>query len=73
NGTVASWKLYEHETAFSEAGFSAFDAVEIRNLDDREIFTQLILSRSGLDPQGDEAKSVLERFLPYFLQVAEEV
>ncbi len=73
NVTVANWKMYEHEKAFSEAGFSSFDAVEIRNLDDREIFTQLILSRTGLDPQSDEAKSVLEQFLPYFLQVAEEM
>lgn len=73
NVTVASWKIYEHENVFSEAGFSSFDAVEVKNLDDWEIFTQLILSRSGLDPQDDEAKSVLARFLPYFLQVAEEV
>lgn len=75
NVTVASWKLLEQRNALAQAGFASFDAAEIRNLDDREIFTQLILTKLaevGLDAQSDEAKSALERFLPHFLQAAAE-
>lgn len=70
--SVVSWKILEQEKAFLPTGFDQFDATEIKNLDDKEIFTQLILSRTGLDPASDQAKSTLERFLPLFLQIAGE-
>lgn len=70
---VVSWKVQEQENAAFAGGFAGFDAAEVRNLDDKKVFTQLILSKSGLAPESAEAKAALETFLPLFLKVAAEV
>ena len=70
--SVVSWRLQEQERLFA-ASFEAVDASEIKNLDDKEIFTQLILSKTGLSADSDEAKAALQTFLPLFLQAASEV
>ena len=71
--SVVSWKIADTEKAFSETGLAHYDAVEIKNLDDREIFARLILSKSGLDAGSDEGKAAVEKFLPLFMQLAGEV
>ena len=73
NVSVVSWKVLDAQHFLSSsAGFTNFDSQEIKNLDDREIFTQLILSKSGLEKDSEEGKKILEKFLPLFLQVSEE-
>lgn len=72
NVHIASWKIAEQENHFSATGFDLLDAEEVKNLDDQEVFSQLILAREGLSPDSDEAKAVLEKFLPLFLQIAGE-
>ena len=69
---VVSWKIADTEHAFSGGGFDQFDATEVKNLDDLEIFTQLILTKSGLSAESEEGKKAIETFLPLFLQLAEE-
>ena len=71
--SVVSWKLAESDSALFSCGFEGFDAGEIKNLDDKAVFTQLILAKSGLDAESEEGKSALEKFLPLFLKIAEEV
>lgn len=72
NVQVVSWKILDAENLF-EGGFESLDSEEIKNLDDRQIFTQLILSKTGLAPDTPEAKSALEKFLPIFMQMAQDV
>ena len=73
NISVVSWKIMEPEQhgAFAVEGLASLDAAEVGNLDDKEVFTQLILSRSKLEPQSEEAQRALDKFLPLFLQLAE--
>lgn len=72
NVSVVSWKLSEQDRIFSAENREQLDAVEIKNLDDREIFTQLILSKSALEKDSKEAKEAIEKFLPLFLKIAAE-
>ena len=67
--SVVSWKVLDAEKALSLSQFAAFDAGEIKNLDDREVFTRLILSKTGLDGDSDEGRRVLDKFLPLFLGI----
>ena len=69
NIRVVSWKVMDAEKFFSSSSPDKFEANEIKNLDDKEIFTQLILSKSGLDGESEEGKAVLDKFLPLFLQI----
>ncbi len=71
--SVVSWKIADTEKFFAGSGTAQYDAREIKNLDDREIFTQLILTKSGLDAESDEGKSAVEKFLPLFMQLAGEM
>ncbi|MBQ8013008.1 MAG: hypothetical protein IJ257_01240 [Treponema sp.] len=73
NICVVSWKIAEGENAFFSSGFENFDASEIKNLDDKAVFSQLILSKSGLDGESEEGKAVLEKYLPLFMKIAGEV
>ena len=73
NVSVVSWKIADSEKFFEKNAFENFDASEIRNLDDNEIFTQLILSKSGLKAEDENGKLAIEKFLPLFLKLAEEV
>lgn len=70
NVNVVSWKIADSEKILSSS-FDKFEASEIKNLDDKEIFTQLILSKSGLSAESEEGKSALEKFLPLFLQMCD--
>ena len=69
--SVVSWSAMEHESALAETG-GGFEAAEIMNLDDAEVFTRLILTREGLSPDSDEARAVLEKYLPLFLKAGAE-
>lgn len=71
NISVVSWKIADSEKIFASSGFEGLEAAEIKNLDDKEIFTQLILSKTGLEPESEEGKAALEKFLPLFLKIAE--
>ena len=73
NICVVSWKIAEGENALFSSGFENFDAGEIKNLDDKAVFSQLILSKSGLDGESEEGKAVLEKYLPLFMKIAGEV
>lgn len=68
--SVVSWKIADSAQLFAGSGFDELDASEIRNLDDKEIFTQLILSKSGLDADSEEGQRAVEKFLPLFLKLA---
>ncbi|WP_294427805.1 exonuclease subunit SbcD [uncultured Treponema sp.] len=70
NISVVSWKVLDFEKAFSSSSFSGFEMREIKNLDDKEVFTQLILSKSGLEAESEEGKRAIEKFLPLFMQIA---
>ena len=70
NINVVSWKIADSEKILSSS-FDKFEASEIKNLDDKEIFTQLILSKSGLSAESEEGKAALEKFLPLFLQMCD--
>lgn len=70
NVNVVSWKIADSEKILSSS-FDKFEASEIKNLDDKEIFTQLILSKSGLSTESEEGKAALEKFLPLFLQMCD--
>ena len=72
NASIVNWKIAEGEKSAEPNGFEQYDAAEIKNLDDREIFTQLILAKSRLSAESDEGKAAVEKFLPLFLQMAEE-
>ena len=66
---VVNWKIMEQKSAYSEY-HDGFEAVEIKNLDDAEIFTQLILTKEKLTPDSAEAKAALETYLPLFLKAS---
>ena len=71
--SVVSWKIMEQEKSLANnSGFEQFDATEIKNLDDTEIFTQLILTKSGLDANSQEGKHAVQTFLPLFMQLAQQ-
>mgnify|MGYP002854071122 CR=1 FL=1 len=70
---VVSWKIAESDAALLHGGFEGFDASEIKNLDDKAVFTELILSKSGLERESEEGKALLEKFLPLFMKIAEGV
>lgn len=72
NISVVSWKIAESEKSFFSSGFENFDASEIKNLDDKAVFTELILSKSGLEAESEEGKAALEKFLPLFMKIAGE-
>ena len=61
------------EKMLSDGGAFQYDAVEIKNLDDREIFTRLILTKSGLNADSEEGKAAVENVLPLFMKLAGEV
>ena len=77
NMTVVSWRTLENDRknnlSSSYMGSEGVDASEIKNLDDKEIFTQLILSKTGTDSESEEGRNALEKFLPLFMQIAAEV
>ena len=70
NVGVVSWKIADSEKILSSS-LENFEAAEIKNLDDREIFTQLILSKSGLSAESEEGKAAVEKFLPLFMKMAD--
>ena len=70
NVSVVSWKITDSEKILSSS-LENFEASEIKNLDDREIFTQLILSKSGLSAESEEGKAAVEKFLPLFMKMAD--
>ena len=72
NVSVVSWKILDPKTVLSKST-PAFTSQEIKNLDDKEVFTQLILSKTELDKDSEEAKATLEQYLPLLLKIAEEV
>ena len=69
--SVVSWKIAEADKTAPGESFAQYDAAEIKNLDDTEIFTHLILSKSGLHADSDEGKQAVAQFLPLFLQMAD--
>lgn len=71
NVNVVSWKIAESDVFFERNSFSNFDAAEVGNLDDKEIFTQLILSKTGLSAGSEEGKAAVEKFLPLFLELSD--
>jgi len=71
NISVASWRVLDSEKFFNEFS-EGFDSSEIQNLDDDTVFRQLILSKTGYSAESEEGKSLVEKFLPLFLQVANE-
>ena len=71
NVNVVSWKIADSESLFERNGFAGFEAAEVRNLDDREIFTQLILSKTGLSAESEEGKAAVEKFLPLFMEMSD--
>lgn len=66
---VVSWKVIDAEKYLSITSNESFDVSEIQNLDNKEIFTRLILSKSGFPLDSQEAKAALEKFLPLFLSM----
>ena len=66
---VVSWKVIDAEKYLSITSNESFDVSEIQNLDNKEIFTRLILSKSGFPLGSQEAKAALEKFLPLFLSM----
>lgn len=80
--SVVSWKIMENVNRNGSGNLfgldsdsieGGFDACEIKNLDDKDIFTNLILTKTGLDLQSQEAKEVLEKYLPLFVKAAESI
>lgn len=72
NISVVSWRPFDEVQHFS-GGFDDYDLSEIENLDEKEIFTRLILSKNNLEKDSEEADALLKKYLPLFLQVASEV
>lgn len=80
--SVVSWKIMENVNRNGSGNLfgldsdsieGGFDACEIKNLDDKDIFTNLILTKTGFDLQSQEAKEVLEKYLPLFVKAAESI
>ncbi|MBQ9206666.1 MAG: exonuclease subunit SbcD [Treponema sp.] len=72
NMSVVSWKVMDAEHYFSiSSEYAQFDSTEIKNLDDKEIFTQLLLLKTGFSAESNEGKAVLEKFLPLFLRMSD--
>lgn len=71
---VVSWKVLDFKIsdALSE-DFQGLESGEVKNLDDEAIFRHLILSKLGLTEDSEEGKSALEKFLPLFMQISQEV
>lgn len=70
NIRVVSWKIQESGKN-NDGSPESFEAEEVKGLDDRDIFTRLILSRSGLSQDSEEGRKVLEQFLPLFIEISE--
>ncbi|MBQ7537788.1 MAG: exonuclease subunit SbcD [Treponema sp.] len=71
NMSVVNWKITDPEAFFARNEVRDFEASEVKNLDDREIFTQLILAKTGFSAESEEGRAALEKFLPLFLQIAD--
>ena len=68
NIKVVSWKIFQKESNTSyQNNIQDYTSDEIKNLDDEEIFRQLIISKMQLDPESPEVKAALEKFLPLFM------
>jgi exonuclease SbcD len=68
NIKVVSWKIFQKESNTSYQNYiQDYTSDEIKNLDDEEIFRQLIISKMQLDPESPEVKAALEKFLPLFM------
>lgn len=73
NMTVSSWKICEKAKIPSSSAFSDFDSAEIKNLDDRDIFRHLILSKTNLNPEEKGDKAKIEKYLNLFMEIADGI
>ena len=69
---IVSWKpkFNEHRHDSTLESFGVSDVTELRVED---VFKTLILNKTQLDPESDEAKKCIEEYLPLFMEIANEV
>lgn len=72
NVKVMHWKPIDLPKMLN-SNFSFFDADEIKEISDKEIFTKLILYKTGLQKDSNESEKILNEYLPLFLKFAKEV
>lgn len=69
---IVSWKRKEKK-ANTEKINDLVDIDDVLEFSDEEIFKSLILTKENLDENSPEGKKVLEKFLPLFLKIANDV
>ena len=70
---IVSWKPRFRGGHNYDSTLESFGVSDITELSEEDIFKNLILSRTGLDPESDEAKQCLDEYLPLFKEIANGV
>lgn len=69
---IVSWKPKFKEKRY-DSRLDSFGVSDVTELSEEDVFKTLILNRTQLDPESDEAKQCLAEYLPLFMKIAEEV
>lgn len=71
---IANIKVYsENAKKIDFEGFSEIEIGEIKNIDEKTLFTNLILSKLNLQKDSVEAEEALKTCLPLFMEIMGEV
>ena len=70
---IASWKPRFRGVRRYDSTLESFGVSDVTELSEEDVFKTLILSRTGLDPESDEAKQYLDEYLPLFKEIANGV
>ena len=70
---IVSWKPRFRGGRHYDSTLESFGVSDVTELSEEDVFKTLILSRTGLDPESDEAKQCLDEYLPLFKEIANGV
>ena len=69
---IVSWKPKFPEQRY-DSSLESFGVSDVKELSEEDVFRTLILSKEGLDPESEEAKQCIDKYLPLFMEIANEV
>ena len=69
---IVNWKLKLPKQHY-DTTLESFGASDVKELKAEDVFRTLILNKTQLDPESDEAKKCVEEYLPLFMKIADEV
>lgn len=69
---IVSWKARFNERRY-DSTLESFGVSDVTELSEEDVFKTLILNKTQLDPESDEAKKLIDEYLPLFKEIANEV